>query len=80
MPKNVWVDMVSHEWMNDARGWDFSINGMFDRRPDHFLLQPLWARANHIGREGGQFITHQYFDATFKELSVSDGSERTYHL
>lgn len=70
-----WFD-YSHGFTDDdgnlLLGWDWAIfkhNLKDDKKL--FVLQPLLARANHIGRRGA-FCTPGFYDKTFKDIKISN--------
>lgn len=77
---SIWRRLIKSNWMIDSRGWDFSMNIIRQNNPANKVLRPQWARANHIGREGGVHCSPEFHDQMFSRLEISDGSGRLYHL
>lgn len=78
--KSYWFD-YSHGFTNKdgnpMLGWDWAVfkhNLKEDR--NLFVLQPLLARANHIGRNGGTFCKADFHDKTFSHIKVSTYSDK----
>jgi hypothetical protein len=76
----VWNELIKPNWMADPRGWDFSINKILEDNKQFKILQPKLARANHIGREGGEHCAPGFHDAVFSQLPISDAAHRDYRL
>lgn len=73
--KNKWESLLAPEWMNDIRGFDFSINNTLVRTKGR-TLHPALSRSNHIGRDGGVHCTTEYHDRMFSKLPISPGTYR----
>lgn len=72
-------DVLQPHWMEDARGWDFSMLGVFKKYGIH-AMEPILSRSENIGREGGLHYTPALFDEHFSGHVMSDGSMTDYTL
>lgn len=70
---------IRPHWMEDARGWDITINELFQREKIP-VLQPKMSRMRNIGREGGAHYDPAYYDKVFTGTMWSDGSCRDYRI
>lgn len=65
-----WNSFFVPNWMNDKRGWDWSINESM-KRCNSRSYHPALSRSNHIGREGGVHCTTAIHDKIFGNLVIS---------
>lgn len=70
---------IRPHWMENPKGWDITINELFQREKIP-VLQPEMSRMRNIGREGGAHYTPEYYDSVFKGTMWSDGSKRDYRI
>lgn len=78
--KPYWFD-YSHGFTNKDRnpmlGWDWAVfKHNLKEDKNLFVLQPLLARANHIGRNRGTFCTPEFYDKTFKDVKINNNSNK----
>ncbi len=78
MSSEMWFK-IRHRWMNDCRGWDFSMQRILESDSRFAIASPRVSRCTHIGRLGGTHCTEAEHDRRFSRLPVSDGSNVNYH-
>lgn len=74
--RTMWESLIGPEWLNDSRGYDFSIANTIDRTKTR-TLHPMLSRSTHIGRDGGVHCSKEYHDKTFGNLALSTGTHRS---
>lgn len=58
-------------------GWDFSIYNSLLSNPNLYVLQPLLARANHVGGKG-TYCTDEYQDKSFSYVEICQEKIKQY--
>jgi len=72
--KQQWSDHLSRYWYcerSENHGWDWAVLTEISVRPALRVLQPLLARANHIGRLGGTHCPVSFHDTIYAPLRIN---------
>lgn len=80
--KEIWLTRVESQLTHLGKktdGWDFSIYSYLLSQPDLHVLQPLLARANHLGGEG-TYCTEDYQTSSFSYVEVCDEKVEAYRV
>ncbi|WP_158221889.1 hypothetical protein [Actibacterium pelagium] len=79
----VWSQCWKHRWLKprhlNAIGWDWAISGAIFDAPDLRVVQPVSARASHLGATG----THaepEFHSAAFDGLVINRQTPKSYQL
>lgn len=73
--KKQWDKYISNFWFSDRilkTTWDWAVLRELQQRPYLKTIQPMMARANHIGRENGEHCTAGFHDKTFNHIIIND--------
>lgn len=70
---DAWNSFFKPNWMNDERGWDWSIATALQKIKGR-SLHPFLSRSTHTGREGGVHCSVEHHDNVFSGLVLSSGS------
>lgn len=86
-----WHKHIKPHWYQDSTyainihgkkvtGWDMTLFDYLLQSNTLHTLQPISARATHIGREGGEHASATFHDRAFSDLPLGAGDPTQYHI
>lgn len=76
--RDQWREYLAPYWYSQrfkSKSWDWCVLEEFKARPDLFVLQPMLARARHIGRLSGTYCPVDLHDAVYAHLRINDNPD-----
>jgi hypothetical protein len=74
LTRDQWQSHFQPHWFDLPKGWDWSVLRRIQLTSGLRTLQPLMARANHIGRDGGTYCSPDFHDRVFSTLEMCDAT------